>query len=329
MQLQETNRIGSFNRPKQIILHQSEPLSNITINNHNVIEIDSEYSDPEIEDSDEEYVETEEKELTSTELIISQARNEEILIPISCDLFLSAQKAILPEFRESAVKWAIRINYYFRLTNDVLFNAISYFDILLCHKTITKSEILIYIAVCYWISAKVDTRKQPSVQELNEASGAHFTSQQFIEVEVELLKILHFKLQYPTTKFFMRQQQHEFKAVDDSHVLDMSRFISEVSLLKFQFLDYRYSIIASSITILSFAAFNHISKAIEVATKELQFGTNPDILKNCVSLLKRYSKLMMNDNKNTKSKGIQDMFELSNLDVDVEEIIRLATCNLK
>lgn len=330
MQLQESNRIFQFSSNKRVFKSLSQPVNQVVMDEENPISNDSEYSDPEFNDSSDSDMQNleEEDEITSIELMVNTAKKEESEVHISCNLFSSFQKELTPSNRESVVKWLIKLNYYFHLTNDVLFNTITFLDILFCNKTIKKTDISIYAAVCYWISSKVDTRAQPSVKEFNEASGFQFTKELFAKKETEIISMLNYKLHYPTTKFFMRQLQDEFYSRNDTDVIDFSRFLSEVSIIKFEFLDYKPSIIASSILIIASSSFGHMGNAIDVAVKEIKYGTDVNCIKKCVDLLMKYASLLMNENKDSKSRGIKELFDKADMNFDVEEILQIAVVNI-
>lgn len=330
MQLRESNRIYQISSNKRVFKSLSQPVERVALDVLNPVSNDSEYSDPELNYSDDDinHNEEEEDELTSIELMVNTARKEEMQVQISCNLFSAMQKEITPINRENVIKWLIKLNYYFRLTNDVLFNTVYYLDILLCSKMITKNDISAYAAVCYWISSKVDTRAQPSIKEFNDASGFQFTRELFSKIEIEIITILRYKLHYPTTKFFMRQLQDEFYSSEDENVIDFSRFLSEVSIIKFDFLNYKPSVIASSILIVASSSFGHFGNAVDVAVKEISFGTDIDIIKSCIELLKKHALLLMNDNKDTKSRGIKELFDKADMNFDIDEIMQIAMCNI-
>ena len=330
MQLKESNRIYQIASNKRVFKSLSQPVHQVVLNEKNPIPSDSEYSDPELvfsSDDDNENQE-EEDEITSIELMVNTARKEEIDVHTSCNLFTEMQNEITPSNRESVVKWLIKLNYYFRLTNDVLFNTVTFIDILLCTKAIKKADMSVYAAVCYWISSKVDTRAQPSVKEFNDASGFNFTQELFSKKEIEIISILDYKLHYPTTKFFMRQLQDEFYSSEDENVIDFSRFLSEISIIKFEFLDYKPSTIAASILIIASSSFGHVGNAVDVAVKEISFGTDLSIIKECINLLMKYALLLMDENKESKSRGIKELFDKANMDIDFEEILQIAVCNI-
>ncbi|OHT16754.1 Cyclin, N-terminal domain containing protein [Tritrichomonas foetus] len=324
MQLQETNRISQGFRTKEILSSSlSQPLANIHKSTH-VLEDDSEYSDPEFDDSEDEEESVEEEEATnSTSIIINQAKKEEINIRSSCQMFLKTQTEIKTNYREVAVKWLLKLHYNFHLANDVLFNAITYFDILLSNKKIPKSELQLYAVVCYWVSAKVDTRVQPSVAQFNNLSGEHFTNELFSRVEIELLGVLGYKLSFPTSKFFMRQPLTLLGA--DEKVTHVSRLVSEVALIKFDFMDYRPSINAAASVIISFACLGHTDKAIEMIKTELLDGSNMESLLNCTKLQCKYSKEFIATHKESSSNEVKSLFDLVNMEIDFDNMFQIAS----
>ena len=317
MQLKETNRIfqeirGKDNKTQNVV--HNTTISDIV--SHKT-ETESEYSDPEFEEySEEEDDFSEEQTLDNTFLIISQARKDEVNIRTSCNLFEKTQTEVSTNNRESVVKWLIKLHYYFNLTNEVLFNSITYLDILMCTKNIPKAKLQLYASVCYWVSAKVDTRAQPSIEKFNELTGEKFTIDLFASVEIELITALNFKLSYPTAKLFIRQPLNKYEA--NENIRNISRFISEISLFKFEFLDYRPSMIAASALILSFASMGQIETAKEILKQELEFGSNINILKKCLHILKKHVAIEVESHLMTSTIQVKELLQMMNLNFDIE-----------
>lgn len=214
---------------------------------------DDEYSDPEIENEYEE--EADEEEGGAIEMLLNDfpagsdivyycALQEEKEIPRSTNDFEMKQTDVTPRIREKAVKWILELNAYFKLTNDAKYNAVTYLDIVLSNRWVQKKELQLYTAVCYWLAAKVDTRAQPSVERINEATGEKFTQEEFNATEGIILDVISYQLSYPTSKLFMRFYLSIGNCTEYSILV--ANLFTEIGLLKFEFMDFKPSVVAAA-----------------------------------------------------------------------------------
>ena len=173
-------------------------------------------------------------QVTSLASIIQRkALEEDKEISINKEAILSTQNEMTTKHREIVVRWLIQLNYHFKLTSDTLYNAVTFFDIFISKVPVKLTEVQLYAAVCYWMSAKVDTRCQPTVEDFNEISNETFTVQQFSRVELQILKALNFKLSFPTSKLFMRRLL--LLTTNDQYEIEMANFFTEIALQKWDF----------------------------------------------------------------------------------------------
>jgi hypothetical protein len=244
----------------------------------------SEYSDPDFSDSEED---SQDATANTEEVIFRHLLRLECDIPRSSSRIRATQIEFEPIHRESAVKRIIQCNYHFQLTSDALYNAVCYFDIILSTIPICPTDFEFTAIVCYWLSAKFDTRAQPTIERINTFTGHSFTTDSFRALEVDIVAAMGFQLSYPTAKMFMRRIHKRVSAT--SRVIDVSNVLVEVALIKFEFVDMRPSIVAAAAIAVSWAAFG----SLDVARSSIQEsicsdrGMLVECMKTMVTFLER------------------------------------------
>jgi hypothetical protein len=279
-----------------------------------------EYSDPEIE-------ETDDAPITGpapcslldplSDTIFRTALYEEASLTISCAQFLSVQLSMLPKHREVAVKWLFQLNYRFEFSSDAVYSAITFFDLVSMRMSIAKTEIQLYAAVCYCLAIKIDARTRPNIEELNSLTGQSFTNEQFVHKEVEILQVLAFKLSYPTIKFYIRMFVDALKPEKSIPVI--VNFLTEIGLMKFQFLDFRQSTVALAAFVLGSAGIGFpdvAANAIRISHCE-----NLDELIRCADLLRRDGESVAQNWKNSADQNVLDLLAAMKLPSDIRSLV--------
>jgi hypothetical protein len=187
---------------------------------------------------------------------------------------------------------------------------------------IPRSEIQVYAAVCHAISAKIDMRLKVPIDQINENTGESFTLEQFATKEREILNLLSYRLVYPTSKFYLRWYLSVFPS--NQQMFELTNFFAEIALMKFEFIDWKPSVVALSVFIFSFGCMGNMEMAARaVAASEC---TDRDAVSRCVKLLKihghRVVELWNEPSTEPKSQDIRDFFANVNLDCDLETVIR-------
>jgi hypothetical protein len=190
--------------------------------------------------------------MNTEDVIFCYLLKHECEIPRSSSKIRAMQAGFDPLRRESAIKQIIQCNYHFHLTSDALYNAVCYFDITLSNLPVPECDFEFLAIVCYWLSAKVDTRAQPTIEQLNVFTGRSDTTEIFRALEVKIVTAMGFQLSYPTAKVFMRRIHKKVTATPNVH--EVSNVLVEVALVKFEFLDVRPSIVAAAAIAVSWAA---------------------------------------------------------------------------
>ena len=245
-------------------------------------------------------------------IIERKAIEEQELTPISKEAILSTQKEMTTKHREIVVRWLIQLNYHFKLTSDTLYNAVTFFDIYISKCQIKLQELQLYAAVCYWMSAKVDTRCQPSVEEFNKISNESFTVEQFSKAEVDVFRALNYKMSYPTSKLFMRRLL--LLTSKDQYVIEMTNFFTEIALQKWDYVGIPPYIIAVSAIFCSCASLENEEDAF-VIMKACP-SDEVDLLIECIKLMIQHGSLMRQKHKDNKK--CSELFARLNFDINLQ-----------
>ncbi|EAY10764.1 Cyclin, N-terminal domain containing protein [Trichomonas vaginalis G3] len=228
---------------------------------------DSEYSDVEIEDDADENLSPDQPEMQDADIsnstkplsvaryaerifVTDQKEESQFIIPEG--RFEEVQTEITPKMREILVKWLINVHHEFNFASDTLFNTIAYLDQVLSKKNIHKNRLQLVGAVCLWMAAKVEEIRIPPVNELIELCNEPYTQAQFCRYEAKILQLLNFRLQYPTTKSFLRRYLVAVSA--DNPLIEVAGFMCEASLLDHRILQFRPSVVAFGIIVCSMTA---------------------------------------------------------------------------
>lgn len=258
------------------------------------------------------------KELAhSAAIIFDNLYEEEKSLPYSTKKFLQLQTELVPKYREKMMTWLISLNLLIKDPSDTLFNAVTFLDILFSQKAIRKDELQLYGIVCYCIASKVETRRKPTIKELNAIAGTNYTKEMFIEKELEIVSILNGKLTYPTIKYFMRRFLEVIQHID-SNVLDVANMLAHIGIKKFAFLDFSPSVIACSAVALTTSALGYQHRARK-ALRILKSGTGEEVV-NCIELLAKYGKEYY-VKKCQQSEEIHQKFLKLNFDVDLKTMV--------
>jgi hypothetical protein len=217
-----------------------------------------------------------------SDVILRTALHEERNFPLSCPRFSAVQTDVHPKQREAVVKWLTQLTHGLKFHGDALSNALMTFDLISMQMPIPKAEIQIYAAVCACLAIKVDARMRPSAEQLNAITGVSLTNAEMVAKEVEILQTVGFKLSYPTVKFHVRIFLDALKP--GPAVADLANFFAEVGLTKFEFLNFRQSIIGLAAIFLAAAMIGQPHVAMNAVL--ISHCTEKEELVKCIGLMK-------------------------------------------
>jgi hypothetical protein len=221
---------------------------------------DDEYSDPDIDESDsssEDVLPTvDERNLQNprklskyAESIFVAAMNDNFSSQLSVSQFRSVQTQVTPRHREAAVLWMIQTHQNLGVVTDCLYNAVIFFDIACCTRPIAKENIQLLMMTCLWVAVKVEEGKE-LINHVLELSGDKFTRDDVIDCELDLIQVLSFRTNFPTTKIFLRRILDATAA--QNKIAEAANFLAETSLLEIKCLDFAPATVAAAAVCLGF-----------------------------------------------------------------------------
>jgi hypothetical protein len=192
-----------------------------------------------------------------------------------------------------------------------------FFDLVSMRSAIPKLEIQVYAAVCYCLAIKLDARTRPTIEQLNLLTEQSFTNAQFARKEVEILQILAFKLSYATMKFFIRIFVDALKP--EASVTILANFLAEIGLMKFQFLDFRQSVVALAAFVLGSAGLGFSDVAASVI--RISRCEDLDEFVRCADLLRTDAEVLAQNWKNPADQKILDLLASVKFPNDIRSLV--------
>lgn len=178
--------------------------------------------------------------------IFTDAMDEDFSDLISSDMFLLTQKDITPYAREASIKWLYQVAITrIKCTSDALFSAIFYLDIVLCNQNVSKSNLQAIVVTCLWTAMKLDGLDYITLEQFLNELSLPIPSDVIIKTEIDLIKILNFRLMYPTSRALLRRFC-DVLSPDDQTITECACFFCQIGLLMFESLNCSSSEIASS-----------------------------------------------------------------------------------
>ena len=181
------------------------------------------------------------------EKIVLNDQSEEIKLLIEKGAFERTQKEVTPKMRSIVVRWLITIHDEFNFSNETLYNSIAYLDHYLAKYSIKKVYFQLLGAVCLWMAAKAEERSIPPISDFTDLCNKNYTKEQFCKLEADILICNDFRINFPTTKTFLRRFQCAICAERDRDILEVSSFLCECSLLSHEIACLRPSAVAFAI----------------------------------------------------------------------------------
>ncbi|XP_005100335.1 G2/mitotic-specific cyclin-B3 [Aplysia californica] len=151
---------------------------------------------------------------------------------------------ITPIMRAILVDWMVEIQENFELNHETLYLAVKLSDTYLSREPQEKEMLQLVGAASVFIASKFDERCPPLIEDFTYICDNSFDRDQFILMEMEILRKVDFDLGIPISYRFLRRYA---KVARSSMVtLTLARFILEMSLMEYSLITERDSRIAAA-----------------------------------------------------------------------------------
>lgn len=175
-------------------------------------------------------------------------KQKEEACQVTC--YFDRQPEVTRHMRAVLVDWMVEVQENFELNHETLYLAVKLVDHYLMVKTVPRDILQLLGASGLFIACKFDERCPPALDDFIYICDDAYDRQQFIDMEMELLRQVDFNLGLPLSYRFLRRYAKCCHASMES--LTLARFILEQSLMHSQFMEIRDSLLASAALLLAF-----------------------------------------------------------------------------
>ncbi|CAG5125667.1 unnamed protein product [Candidula unifasciata] len=151
---------------------------------------------------------------------------------------------VTPQMRAILVDWMVEVQENFELNHETLYLAVKLTDMFMSRANVDKEVLQLVGAVAVFIAAKFDERCPPLIDDFIYICDNAFDRDQFITMEMEMLRTVDFDLGIPISYTFLRRYA---KVARMSMVtLTLARFILEMALMENELVSARDSKMAAA-----------------------------------------------------------------------------------
>eukprot|EP00523_Entomoneis_sp_CCMP467_P011681 CAMPEP_0168720008 /NCGR_PEP_ID=MMETSP0724-20121128/1336_1 /TAXON_ID=265536 /ORGANISM="Amphiprora sp., Strain CCMP467" /LENGTH=376 /DNA_ID=CAMNT_0008766587 /DNA_START=90 /DNA_END=1220 /DNA_ORIENTATION=+ len=161
----------------------------------------------------------------------------------------SSSSGISELWREKICEWCYQVIDHFDFSREVVAIAMNYLDRYLATKVVNKKVFQLAAMTALFLAVKLHEPAKLSMASMIELSRGSFTVQQMAAMEISLIRGLSWHLHPPTAHSFTKRFLHLVPlssiALDVLYdVLELSRFLAELSVIDYFFVTQRPSHVA-------------------------------------------------------------------------------------
>ena len=152
------------------------------------------------------------------------------------------QTDINEKMRIILINWIIEVHFKFHLLSETLFICINIIDRYLSKKDINRKYLQLLGVTSLFIACKYEEIYAPSSKDLIFMTDNAYKIEEMIQMESDILNIIHFDLTYPTSLRFLEIYKY-YLDLDDINFYRCS-YLCEICLLNYNLCSYNPSLIA-------------------------------------------------------------------------------------
>ncbi|KAG0497760.1 hypothetical protein HPP92_002451 [Vanilla planifolia] len=181
--------------------------------------------------------------------------------------YMSNQFDINERMRAILIDWLIEVHYKFDLVDETLFLTVNIIDRFLSRQSVVRKKLQLVGVTAMLLACKYEEVMVPVVEDLILISDRAYTRVEVLQMERLMVNTLQFNLSVPTPYVFMRRF---LKTAQSDRKLELlSSYIIELSLIEYEMLKFRPSVLAASAVYTAqccLRGFKHWSRASEVCS---------------------------------------------------------------
>ncbi|KAK6544385.1 G2/mitotic-specific cyclin [Orbilia ellipsospora] len=158
--------------------------------------------------------------------------------------YMDHQDELQWKMRGILVDWLIEVHTRFRLLPETLYLTVNIIDRFLGLKQVGLDKLQLVGVAAMWVAAKYEEVYSPSIKNFIYVSDGGYVEDELLRAERYILTTLDYDLSYPNPMNFLRRIS---KADDyDIRTRTFAKYLMEVSLLDYRFLEYNGSLVAAA-----------------------------------------------------------------------------------
>jgi len=163
--------------------------------------------------------------------------------------YMGRQKSLTVNMRTILIDWIVEVHKKFRLVPDVLYLCVNIVDRYLSQVQVARKRLQLVGITSLLIACKYEEIYPPEVRDCVYVTDRAYTRQEVLDMEVEILKELGFRISVPTSYPFL---QRFLFITDASPTMKIAAsYYLERVLQEYDLIDYRPSVIAAAAVCLS------------------------------------------------------------------------------
>jgi cyclin B len=275
---------------KMLIENFKTNVVNISIESNSIIQdnLKKKYSNPQ---EVEEYFDDIYSELKSTE--------EEFIVESN---YMSKQNDINHRMRAILIDWLIDVHLKYKLNPETMYITVNLIDRYLEKKIIKRTRLQLVGVTAIFIACKYEEIYPPELKDFVYITDKAYVKQDVIEMEVDMLKTLEYKITFPTQWRFLEIYKVKFKM--DEKELCLAWFLMELNLINYKILKFKMSLIVASSIFISQKLLGKydLNKFFEFT------GYNEEDIKPCVTEIYEFNQY---NEKHNNLQAIRKKFSLN------------------
>ncbi|KAJ7310347.1 hypothetical protein JRQ81_007256 [Phrynocephalus forsythii] len=177
--------------------------------------------------------------------VYMREREEKFLLPD----YMESQPDITTDMRAILVDWMVEVQENFELTHETLYLAVKLMDHYLVKVATRRDKLQLIGSTAILIASKFEERCPPCVDDFLYICDDAYKREELLATEISILQALHFDINIPIAYRFLRRFAKCAHATMET--LTLARFLCELTLQEYDFVQESASRLAASCLLLS------------------------------------------------------------------------------
>lgn len=165
--------------------------------------------------------------------------------------YLEQKEGITPRMRSILVDWLVQVQHKLNFVTETLYLAVSLFDRYVSQVEVSRNRLQLVGVTALLIASKYEDIFPPEVKELVYICDRAYTHQDLLDMEIEILKVLQYRVSGPTAYPFMCRFLTMMQVETNSAVWFGSNYYLDRMLQEANSLEHRPSLLALGSVVLA------------------------------------------------------------------------------